>query len=178
LSNGLPPTRVRRVGNHIFKVRAWEHERTMMAAAAEAGWAPHFEVIGQDEIRMPYHTPLEHRLREADADDKRAVAQAVLTCIAGVHAAGICHRDAHRDNFVVDGDRALLIDFELACHVDPARPCYDLYGPASGVEVPAQHAFLGVTEGFWWDSPATRKTMLWREFGRLAELMGPTERRG
>jgi thiamine kinase-like enzyme len=85
----------------------------------------------------------------------------------------MCHRDAHRDNFLVDGAKALLIDFELACWVDPARPCYDLIGPASGVEVPEQHTFLRMTEGIWWDSSAERKTMLWREFGHLAGLKGP-----
>jgi len=145
----------------------------MMAAAAEAGWAPPFEVIGHDEIRMPYLKPLEHRIRDAGPDHKRTVGLAVLACIEGLHAIGMCHRDAHRDNFAVDGARALMVDFELACLVDPARPCYDLHGPASGVEVPSQHLFLGVTEGFWWDSTAVRKTMLWREFGHLADLLGP-----
>jgi hypothetical protein len=67
----------------------------------------------------------------------------------------------------------LLVDFELACFVDPGHPCYDLIGPVSGVEVPTQHVFLGVVEGFWWDSTATRKTMLWREFGHLADVRGP-----
>ena len=174
----MPPTRVWRDGDYVFKQRAWNHERTMMAVAAEAGWAPRFEVVGQDVIRMPYLTPLEHRLRDADANERRALARAVLACIEGVHAAGMCHRDIHRDNFLVDGARALLIDFELACRVDPARPCYDLIGPASGVEVPEQHKFLRVTEGFWWDSSAERKTMLWREFGHLADLTGPEAGRG
>jgi hypothetical protein len=170
LSNGLLHTRVWRDGDYVFKQRAWEPERTMMAAAVEAGWAPPFDVVGQDVIRMPYLTPLEHRLREADAAERGALARAVLACIDGVHAAAMCHRDVHRDNFVLDGAKALLIEFELACNVEPARPCYDLIGPASGVPVHERHTFLGVTEGFWWDSSATRKTMLWQEFGQLADV--------
>jgi hypothetical protein len=170
VSNGLPPTRVWRDGDYVFKQRAWEYERTMMATAAKVGWAPPFDLVGQDVIRVPYLTPLEHRIRDADAAERRMVARAILDCIEGVHAAGMCHRDVHRDNFVVDGAKVLLIDFELARNVDPKSPCYDLIGPPSGVEVPQQHTFLGVTEGFWWDSSATRKTMLWREFGHLADL--------
>jgi len=48
VSNGLPPTRVQRVGEDVIKQRAWEHERSMMAAADEAGWAPPFTLIGRD----------------------------------------------------------------------------------------------------------------------------------
>lgn len=57
---------------------------------------------------------------------------------------------------MVDGDRPLVIDLELACEVDPAWRCYDLTGPSAEVQVPEEHAVQGGRigrHGVWWDAP-------------------------
>jgi hypothetical protein len=162
--------RVQRFDDRIVKQRAWPHERAMMAAAAAAGCAPQFEVTGRDEITMPRLEVLKDRLETASPADRRRVAHAVLACLERLHASGICHRDAHCENVVLDGARALLVDFELACDVDPGRPCYDLLGPTSGVPVPWQHEWLGIRDGVWWDSSAAQVRQLWQDLGRLEDM--------
>jgi hypothetical protein len=80
----------------------------------------------------------------------------VIELITSVHAFGICHRDLHQNNLVLDDRRPLVIDLELACEVDPESPCYDLYGPSDTVPVPEQHVVVGggyEVHGVWWDSP-------------------------
>jgi hypothetical protein len=162
--------RVQHFDDHVIKVRAAEHERTMLAAAAEVGCAPPFTLVGHDAIRMPRLTVLTKWLETASADDKQMIAHSLIACIERLHCAGICHRDVHRENIVLDGARPLLIDFELSAGVDPSCPCYDLLGPASGVPLPSQHEFLGLVHGIWWDSTSSHVRQLWRDLGRLAEI--------
>jgi hypothetical protein len=111
------------------------------------GCAPPFTVVGLDQIRMPRLVPLTPLLASATAHERLAPARLLVVCFKRLYAAGICHRDGHRDNFVLDGPRALLIDFELACSVYPEGLCYDLVGPASGIAVPWEHQLLGMTQG-------------------------------
>jgi tRNA A-37 threonylcarbamoyl transferase component Bud32 len=61
--------------------------------------------------------------------------------IEAMHRLGVCHRDLHLANIIVDEDaRALIVDPDSAVDVDQSAPCYDLYRPeASGVPVPAEH---------------------------------------
>jgi hypothetical protein len=54
----------------------------------------------------------------------------------------------------------MAIDFEHACEVDPAWPCYDLTGPSAQVPLLSAHAYwrdrggrvLG-ENGIWWNGP-------------------------
>ena len=69
-----------------------------------------------------------------------------------MHRLGVCHRDLHLANIIVDADaRALIVDPDFAVDSDQGAPCYDLYGPeASGVPVPAEHAGYWANRGGDW----------------------------
>ena len=79
----------------------------------------------------------------------------VLKLIRQMHLLGICHRDLHDLNLLVQDGKPLVIDLEHAAEVDPSWPCYDLYGPSEMVPLLAEHrAFGGVlgSTGIWWDA--------------------------
>jgi len=81
----------------------------------------------------------------------------VVALIRSIHRLGVCHRDLHARNLVLDGGHPLVIDLELACEVDPEGPCYDTHGPCEAIPVPEQHRAVGGeygVHGVWWDSPA------------------------
>jgi len=105
-------------------------------------------------VRSRRMTPLTDRLVGATASDRISVGQRLLEQVAALHAIGICHRDLQMTNVVVD-DRniPLFIDLEIAAWTDPAKPCYDLEGPSSGVEIPEVHHDIGLHDGVWWDAP-------------------------
>ena len=67
----------------------------------------------------------------------------LIELIRAVHALGICHRDLHDGDIVLDGDRPLVIDVDLACDVDQHWPCYDVYGPSDLIPVPKAHLEVG-----------------------------------
>ena len=123
-------------------------------------------------IRMPRLTPLGEWLQRASPTQKKALARSLLDCVQRLHSLGICHRDLHVGNVVVEGDRPFLVDFELALRTPAAGSCYDLMGPASGVRVPFRHEFLEIAEGVWWDTPTTspRVRAIWRDLGGLEEV--------
>jgi hypothetical protein len=92
----------------------------------------------------------------------------LLGLLERVHSLGICHRDTHARNFVLDGDQPLIIDPKYAFESDPQQPCYDVHGPdASGVPVPDQHLAQGNDNrfGVWWDAPCPHEDVLGRRFG-------------
>jgi hypothetical protein len=125
-------------------------------------------------IRMRRFTTLGQWMERASPEHRREMARALLDCVRGLHALGICHQDLHVDNVVVDGTRPLLIDFELALRTSPGKPCYDLVGPAeSGVPVHERHLFKGITQGVWWDSPTTQVRTIGRYLGSVAEADAP-----
>lgn len=65
-----------------------------------------------------------------------------------------------------------MIDLELACETNAEVPCYDLYGPASGIPVPEQHRQRTdehSTHGVWWHSPVDG---LGKVFGPFAQGSG------
>jgi serine/threonine protein kinase len=96
--------------------------------------------------------------------------QLVLGLVKSIHSVGVCHRDLHRQNLVIDDGRPLVIDLELACEADPSGPCYDLYGPSEIIPVAEQHQAVEgdyARYGVWWDSPADG---LNRVFGPLSNL--------
>lgn len=100
----------------------------------------------------------------------------VLTVVRSMHALGICHRDLHVGNLLVDSaQRPLVIDLELACEADPSWPCYDLGGPSPEVPIPDDHARLAalVPDGVWWDAELPPgMTSLGSVFGSAGEVAG------
>lgn len=125
-------------------------------------------------------TPFVDWLSGRPSDQVEVMASAAVGLIEGVHALGICHRDLHRANLVIGGDgRPLVVDLELAHEVDPTGPCFDFYGPGTGIPVAEQHRALDrvafevyVENGVWWDSPAEG---LGRIFGPLASCLARRE---
>src|ERR1700682_917095 len=118
------------------------------------------EVLG-----CPGLTLLADWLKEADKDAIQAVGRDILGCTDRLHAAGLCHRDVHERNVVLDDLRPLLIDFELAIEVPPDQACYDLLGPASGTPLPGIHREINLVDDVWWDSPTPHVRCLCSDFG-------------
>ena len=81
----------------------------------------------------------------------------LVLLVRAIHAAGICHRDLHIHNVVIAADGSpLAIDPEHALEVDPQGPCFDVWGPDSGLPVAPAHVQIGGTlakTGVWWDAP-------------------------
>lgn len=97
-----------------------------------------------------------------------------------MHRLGVCHRDLHLANIIVDADaRALIVDPDFAVDSDQGAPCYDLYGPeASGVPVPAEHAGYWANRGGVWRDCAAEVPVLASAFGLLASLELPPSASG
>ena len=107
---------------------------------------------------------------EAETADMKSK---VVTLIESIHALGVCHRDLHERNLVLWHGRPLVIDLELACAVDPAWSCYDLFGPSDSVRVAEQHLEDGLANGVWWEAkvePRRRLTTMCEIFGPLNEV--------
>jgi hypothetical protein len=94
----------------------------------------------------------------------------VLRRIKELHGHGVCHRDLHVGNIVVRDGVPLFIDTEFAIERHPGKPCYDLFGPDSGVSVPERHAHQqnANRNGVWWDADNHEVETLGRAFGPLA----------
>jgi len=95
-------------------------------------------------------------LRTANPDTVAAMRPKGLELVHGMHAQGVCHRDLHVENVVIVDGQPMAIDYEHACQVDPAGPCYDLTGPSDQVPLLAVHRQWGGvlgTFGIWWDAP-------------------------
>jgi serine/threonine protein kinase len=122
-------------------------------------------------------TPAYERLEDwlsspPGADDRREMALRLVAQIEQMHQLGICHRDLHLANVVVDeAERPLIVDPDLAIDGDPSSPCYDLFGPdASGAPVPVEHARYPANRGgVWWDCVAEVPSLA-SGFGPLADL--------
>ncbi len=119
------------------------------------------------EAFMPLHDWLEANPAPEARVDMRDRLRAQLRAL---HRAGVCHRDVHLGNVVVDGCGVpRFVDFELAARVDPAGGCFDLLGPESGVPVPREHAENGISGGVWWNQwpPALGTWAMAHTFGPL-----------
>lgn len=145
----------------------FEVESRLLAIAHRAGCAPHFEVQPPATIRLRLHHRLTDWLNGANETDIEAMKIRLLEQIRILHGAGVCHRDLKVQDIVLDGDRPLFVDFELAAGVDPTMPCYDLMGPASGISAPFVHQIIGLRDGVWWDTPNTLVSPLSAIFGQM-----------
>ena len=138
-------------------VRAWPDRRSaieMHRCASLHGLAP--RILAEDRETVTFER-LPRTLRQWWVANEDPVARAMMKTrlkvrIAELHAVGICHRDLHSENAMVDEDESLyFIDFALAQWVDPAWVCYDLNGPSAEVPVPYAHATQAQHEhGVWW----------------------------
>jgi hypothetical protein len=147
-----------------------------MNALAAAGVGPKVVSVDGRDIDTPLYQPLSEWLRWVQQMEVRAMGERVLVAIQTMHDLGMCHRDLHRGNLVVDRHRPLIVDLEHVCEVDPAGPCYDLTGPCPEIPILADHAFrqdqvIG-EYGVWWDAPQDpvffSTIPLGRVFGPLA----------
>ena len=98
-------------------------------------------------IEMPY---LADR-RVQSVAELRVLARDVAQALAVLHEAGYVHCDMKRRNLRFDGERAWLIDFDLACEVPPGGR---LHGPAGtpgwrAPEVVAGEAYDGRAADLW-----------------------------
>ena len=121
--------------------------------------APEIIRMDDEEICLKECDRFEVWWRSASPAELAEMRSCVLELIEGIHALGVCHRDLHDRNLVLDGGKPLVIDLELACEVDPAWRCYDLYGPSDSIPVAEQHADFNdghhSVHGVWWDSPVS-----------------------
>jgi hypothetical protein len=134
---------------------------------SDVGLAPALVMVTQNEIMALLRGTLEDWLAAGPSqDDKDSMAVRIRDLLRAVHEkAGICHRDVHVGNIVLDEqDRPLLIGPKWAVPVVNEH-CYDLEGPgASGIEVPELHVRQG-HDGVWWGSSVAHRA--------LSEAFGP-----
>jgi serine/threonine protein kinase len=135
---------------------------------SEAGLAPRIIKFTNEGVLLETCTPLEVWIAERQAFDVATMRLRCIRLTQQIHSLGICHRDLHARNVVVDAeDHPLVIDLDLACSSNPAQRCYDMIGPESGIAIANQHLALGgpyAEYGVWWNSPVDG---LWRIFGTL-----------
>jgi serine/threonine protein kinase len=128
------------------------------------------ESADKAEIRLIHHPPLLVWLCD-HPERLRSIGSAIHSQLRRLHQEGVCHCDVHEHNLLVDrSEMPLFIDFELAQPVSPSAPCYDLFGPPSGVPVPEAHTRVGLTDGVWWDSTPPTGFGLSAAFGLLADI--------
>ena len=136
-----------------------QRHHLLMPRLAEAGLAPQIIRMDDEEICLKKYDRFDLWWRSASPGELLEMRASVLHLIEGVHALGVCHRDLHERNLVLDGGIALVIDLELACEVNPAWRCYDLYGPSESIPVAEQHVAVNdghhSVHGVWWDSPVS-----------------------
>lgn len=148
---------------HPTRERA-EREATWLLGASATGFAPpdvHYD--GGRTISMARLEPLTNVERSA------ALAAELAELLARLHNVGVAHRDVHVGNVVVGPDGPRLIDWEFACEA-PGQRSYDLHGPRSSVDVPAEHLAHGIPDGVWWASPTAKVRTLARYFEGVAWL--------
>jgi hypothetical protein len=136
---------------------------------AEAGLAPAVLDVTDTTMFIRRHVPLLDWLNAGPAaDSMREMGSRFLDLLDRVHSVGVCHRDTHIRNFVLDDGIPLIIDPKYVIESNPQQPCYDLHGPdVSGVPVPDQHLSQDNNNrfGVWWDAPFPHEDVLGRRFG-------------
>jgi serine/threonine protein kinase len=140
---------------------------------SDLGLAPQIIQRTENTIVTRMCLPLFRWLAADQAPERRQeMGRRLCVLLVSVHSHGICHRDVHVCNVVLDGDAPLLIDLEFAMDSDPKKPCYDLYGPGpSGLPVPKEHSdHPRNVGGVWWDCTAQVPT-LWEAFGPLDNFL-------
>lgn len=122
--------------------------------ASVRGLAP--RILAEDQETVTFERLPQTLKQWWEANDDPARRAAMKTHlrdrIIELHAIGICHRDLHSENVMVDSEGSLyFIDFALAQRVDPTWSCYDLNGPSDQVPVPNAHACqVDHEDGVWW----------------------------
>ena len=139
----------------------FEVEAELLQLALEAGCAPTFVSEQPRTVVLRKHETLATWIANASVAEQIQMAARVLSQIHALHRAGVCHRDIKLSDVVLHGKVPLFVDFELGTLADPAKPCYDLLGPASGVPLPPVHEAVGLLDGVWWDSPALGLRRTW-----------------
>ncbi|MCX6607458.1 MAG: serine/threonine-protein kinase [Acidobacteria bacterium] len=111
-------------------------ECTLHQSLTHPGIVPVLDCLEQDDERylvMPYLRggSLEDLLSRGPLDPSRAIAIAVqiLDALNFAHQSGVLHRDVKPSNILLDGDRAFLSDFGVACRLGVPGP---LRGESSG----------------------------------------------
>lgn len=165
--------------SHWFRDdRARAQAHRYLPGLAAAGLSPAILELTETRVVTRRGRPLREWWPRADAAARARMRTRVLRLIEQLHARGICHRDLHDRNLILGaGDQPQVIDVEWACDVDPAAPCYDLCGPASGVPVPATHLSSGApfARGVCWGNPLAGSgyTSLGEIFGPLPPIAPP-----
>jgi serine/threonine protein kinase len=155
--------------------RYYRLELGIMCDLQNTGLVPDLIDFGEEPttmwVRVVALDPLAEWLEQNGSAEARAeMRDRIRVQLRALHRAGVCHRDVHLHNVVVDeAGVPRFIDFELAARVDPRSGCFDLEGPASGVPVPAEHADGGLKTGVWWNQwpPALGSWAMARTFGPL-----------
>ena len=141
----------------VTGVEVYACERRFLERLQGTGLVPELQSVEEEGerragIRLEFHLPLVMWMSDHPGGAS-AIKAAIDDQLRRLHEHGVCHRDVHEDNLVVDrADTPLFIDFELAVDVSPSGPCYDRLGAASGVPVPPAHTRVGLCAGVWWDS--------------------------
>jgi len=137
--------------------------------AADAGLAPAIVESEGDPITMQR---LERTLLDfwndpnSDQEARTTTVFRLVERINALHQIGICHRDLHSENVMIDEGEVVFIDFVLAQDVNPVWQCYDLTGPNEHILVPHAHAIQpGHEGGVWWGPVITSRC--------LAAVIGP-----
>lgn len=161
----------------VTGVEVYACERRFLERLQGTGLVPEVQSVEETEdraeIRLGFHLPLvmwmsDHR------DGATAMKSAIDEQLRRLHDHGVCHRDVHEDNLVIEkSGTPLFIDFELAIDVSPSDACYDRIGPASGVPVPPAHTRVGLYAGVWWDSVMPDGFGLGTVFGPLRSESPP-----
>lgn len=191
LSHGSAERKTRSAGNAAARIRfraaVSEHEihhRDLLREPDRNKFLRHYQLLsdlgfapeildstGDGLVTRKYPTLEAWLWSHPSETEMKTMRRRLLTFLKKVHReVGICHRDTHIRNFVLEEDRPLLIDPTLAIESDRDRPCYDLVGPApSGVAIPAVHAAQPNNNclGVWWDAPEPFEQTLGSVFGRL-----------
>ena len=152
-------------------------ERRFLERLQGTGLVPVLQSVDETDrhaqIRLAFHQPLVMWLSD-HRDGLTRMKSAIDEQLRRLHDEGVCHRDVHEDNLVIDrADTPLFIDFELAIDVAPSQPCYDRLGAASGVPVPSAHTRVGLEAGVWWDSVMPDGFGLGTVFGPLGGTDAP-----
>jgi tRNA A-37 threonylcarbamoyl transferase component Bud32 len=162
------------VGDRVIRRYPWPNhvDAEFLLRASEVGCAPPVMDQGPLAISMPRLTNFETWLSTADNEARRRVGASLAQVIHRLHAAGVCHRDLHVGNVVLEGARPYLIDFELAAWSDPSLRCYDFVGPNEAIDLPVAHRRVGLLDGVWWDSPTPFVRTLRAALGPVATIDG------
>ena len=146
-----------------------DHFLVVYSRLAEAGLAPAVLDATDTTLFIRRHVPLLDWLNSCPPPGSmREMGSRLLDLLERVHSVGVCHRDTHVRNFVLDDDMPLIIDPKYAVGSNPQQPCYDVHGPdASGVPVPDEHLNQDNDNrlGIWWDAPYPHEDVLGRRFG-------------